>query len=238
MARGRFISNKISVSGRVNDLPVPAALLFSWMVTHLDVEGRMQGDARLVKQLVFPLKSYSPTVVEGWLKQMEESLDPETGFGLITRYEVAGRRYIWMAGFDSEQSNKGGYSWKGREQPSVLPAPPEKLLQQAKKAGLIGDREKKADIAPMFEDDPKLAVMAKCYEDGIGMITPTIADRLKEISLEYPEGWFEKAVKIACDQNVRKMSYVTSILERWKVQGHTENVKKEMADAADKYEVV
>ena len=227
MARGRFISNKISVSGRVNDLPIPAALLYTWMITHLDVEGRMQGDARLIKQQVIPLKSYSSRVVEGWLKQMEESLDLETGFGLITRYEVAGRKYIWMAGFDSEQSNKGGSVWKGREHPSVLPPPPEKLLNLASAAGLINiPTERKAKTIDAGMNNPTYAAIVNIYESNIGILTPALAGKLAEISDKYPDGWFEKAVNIACDNNVRRLSYISKILERWGEQGHTENGKQ------------
>lgn len=57
------------------------------------------------------------------------------------------------------------------------------------------------------------------YERHIGALVPFIADELRDIEAEYPAGWFEDAVKEAVENNIRKLSYVKSILRRWQVEG-------------------
>jgi DnaD/phage-associated family protein len=65
------------------------------------------------------------------------------------------------------------------------------------------------------EQTPELTVIVKCYESNIGLVTPMIADSLKEISEHFSPEWFERAVKEALNNNVRRLNYITSILERW-----------------------
>ena len=57
------------------------------------------------------------------------------------------------------------------------------------------------------------------YEGNIGMITPLIADKLKDAEREYPREWIEEAFKIAADLNKRSWRYVAAILERWTTEG-------------------
>ena len=65
----------------------------------------------------------------------------------------------------------------------------------------------------------EFSTIVNCYEQNIGLLTPSIAESLKDISAQYPCDWFPLAVKEACKANVRRLSYVTAILERWKVEG-------------------
>lgn len=57
------------------------------------------------------------------------------------------------------------------------------------------------------------------YEDNIGMITPRIADELREAEKLYPKTWIRDAIKEAVNQNKRKWSYISAILERWSSEG-------------------
>ena len=57
------------------------------------------------------------------------------------------------------------------------------------------------------------------YEDNIGMITPRIADELREAEKLYPESWIRDAIKQAVNQNKRKWSYISAILEHWSSEG-------------------
>lgn len=64
-----------------------------------------------------------------------------------------------------------------------------------------------------------LAKISSLYEENIGRLTPTIADRLKDIAEEYQPGWFEEALKEAVSLEHRNLKYIEAILERWKVEG-------------------
>jgi DnaD/phage-associated family protein len=57
------------------------------------------------------------------------------------------------------------------------------------------------------------------YEQNIGIITPLIADSLREAEETYPPAWIEDAFKIAVENNARSWRYVNAILSRWQVEG-------------------
>lgn len=63
------------------------------------------------------------------------------------------------------------------------------------------------------------------YEQNIGLLTPMIAEELKDAEKEYPSDWIEEAFKIATENNVRKWSYLRAILERWRTEGRGEDSK-------------
>ncbi len=57
------------------------------------------------------------------------------------------------------------------------------------------------------------------YEQNIGIITPMIAEELKEAEKLYPARWIEEALKEAVMLNKRSWKYVARILERWASEG-------------------
>jgi hypothetical protein len=80
-AESRLIYNSISTSERVSSLGIKGALLYTWLITHCDTQGRMQGKPKVVKHLVVPLVDEITTGdVEGALELMGEQR-------LIARYK-------------------------------------------------------------------------------------------------------------------------------------------------------
>ena len=57
------------------------------------------------------------------------------------------------------------------------------------------------------------------YEDTIGLLSPMIAERLKEAEQRYPPGWIREAFEIAALENKRSWQYVAAILARWGSEG-------------------
>ena len=57
------------------------------------------------------------------------------------------------------------------------------------------------------------------YEDNIGMMSPMIADELREAEQLYPVAWIEDAFREAVENNKRSWRYVSRILERWSQEG-------------------
>lgn len=57
------------------------------------------------------------------------------------------------------------------------------------------------------------------YEDNIGLISPLLADELREAEATYPADWIEDAFRIALENNVRKWRYIQAILEGWATRG-------------------
>jgi DnaD/phage-associated family protein len=58
-----------------------------------------------------------------------------------------------------------------------------------------------------------------CYQQNIGMITAHIKDELIEAESKYTTEWVVAAIQESTSANVRRWSYVKSILERWSVDG-------------------
>ena len=57
------------------------------------------------------------------------------------------------------------------------------------------------------------------YEDNIGILTPLLADEMKEAEEEYPWSWIEEAFRIAVGRNKRSWRYVEATLRRWATEG-------------------
>jgi len=57
------------------------------------------------------------------------------------------------------------------------------------------------------------------YEENIGMLTPMIADELREAEKVYPITWIKDAIKEAVSLNKRNWRYIAKILERWSSEG-------------------
>jgi DNA replication protein len=62
----------------------------------------------------------------------------------------------------------------------------------------------------------------RLYEENIGLLTPLIAEELKEAESVYPAEWIEDALRIAVENNARNWRYVRAILDRWKEKGRHE----------------
>ena len=59
------------------------------------------------------------------------------------------------------------------------------------------------------------------YEENIGMLTPMVADELKEIEKLYPPEWLRDAVREAALHNKRNIRYFSKILENWSTEGRS-----------------
>ena len=60
------------------------------------------------------------------------------------------------------------------------------------------------------------------YEQNIGMLTPMIADELRDAEKLYPPDWIRDAIKEAVLHNKRSIKYIAKILENWSVEGRTD----------------
>jgi hypothetical protein len=115
MADGRFISKSISESRQLSSesVSIQAALLFSWSISHLDVEGRLVGNPVLVKAKVCPLRDDIP------VSRVPAILAELVAAGLVIWYEVEGKQCLFFPGFQRQQKGLR----KRREAKSKLPAP-------------------------------------------------------------------------------------------------------------------
>jgi DNA replication protein len=69
------------------------------------------------------------------------------------------------------------------------------------------------------------------YEQNIGMLTPLIADELREAEQAYPAEWIEEAFREAVSLNKRNWKYVRAILERWRTEGRGDETGRRPGEA-------
>ncbi len=88
-AKARLLHWKISYDQRVNTLGNPwIMLLYTWLIPCQDNLGRLEGDADVIKGMVFPrLKRVKESDVEQWLQALHDH-------GLIFRYHANGGLYL------------------------------------------------------------------------------------------------------------------------------------------------
>jgi len=237
MARGRFVSKAISLDEKVDALSDDTArLLFTWLITHLDCEGRMHGDAQTVKSIVFPRRKTQVAKVEKYLKELENG-------ELIFRYFVNGNQYLCMKNFEKHQVGLR----KSQESPSQIPpnttelkrdrsvlAPAQtktkveiKTKEEVKEESVVDEliitkedvlEAYKKEIAGIREEESLSEVVEKDVEDAIRRFTAP---------------WVIDAILEAVKRNRRDWGYIGGILKNWQRFG--KDTKGKGSPDPDKY---
>lgn len=113
MAEGRMIKKVICTSKKLSALKTDTArLLYTWMLPHLDIEGRFSGDPDVIKGYVVPrVKSITAETIQGCLLDMQENK-------LILLYDVDGDVFLQFTKFEEHQTLR-----RDREAESIIPQP-------------------------------------------------------------------------------------------------------------------
>jgi len=110
MAGRRMLHNTVSTSEKVNTLDKDGIIIFVFMISHADDDGRLKGSAKSVKAVVVPMLEITESEIEKQLEEMARR-------ALIRRYAVANQQYIdfpkWL---EFQQIRKSRYK------PSLLPS--------------------------------------------------------------------------------------------------------------------
>lgn len=59
----------------------------------------------------------------------------------------------------------------------------------------------------------------RLYEQNVGVLTPLLAEELKEAQERYPAAWLEDAIREAVRSNKRSWRYIRAVLNRWATHG-------------------
>ena len=111
-------------------------------------------------------------------------------------------------------------------------------LQLAMERGVIlSSRGEGEEVYLSRELAPRKPNIFALYEENIGLLTPLIAEELKEAEKRYPQKWIEEAFREAVELNKRSWRYIARILESWASGGkesgeHRPGAKK---SGPDKY---
>jgi DNA replication protein len=68
---------------------------------------------------------------------------------------------------------------------------------------------------------PERPNIYRLFEANIDLLTPMVADALKDAEKEYPIEWIEEAIRLAAELNKHNWRYIYSILKRWEREGRS-----------------
>jgi len=112
MPEGRMLKKLISTSQKLAKLKTDSArLLYTWLLPHLDIEGRFSADPHIVKGYVVPRLKMTPRKITEYLEDMAKN-------DLIVLYEVDGDKFLQLKKFKNFQLLR-----EDRESKSQIPAP-------------------------------------------------------------------------------------------------------------------
>jgi DNA replication protein len=98
-------------------------------------------------------------------------------------------------------------------------------------AGELSLGGKKARPVAVAETAPPDIFTA--YEENIGLLTPMIADELKDAERNYPAEWIREAIREAVLHNKRSIKYIAKILETWSVEGRSDGTYQRDTEKTD-----
>jgi DNA replication protein len=79
---------------------------------------------------------------------------------------------------------------------------------------------------PAYTDTEEPPDIFSLYEQNIGMLTPMIADELRDAEQLYPQDWIRDAIKEAVALNKRSWRYIAKILENWSAEGKSDGTHR------------
>lgn len=175
-SRGRFVSRSISMNEQLAGVSFRADFFFSRCLPHLDPEGRITGNAQLLKSTVAPLRpEISAKAIPDLIKELAEAVDA-AGQSLVVWYEVRGTKVLWFPAFERQQAGLR----KDRETPSKLPAlgPGVRLLAGSSPAGV---RTYGGESPAEVEGEVEGEVEAEDQAEGEGHQAPSARELLLRI---------------------------------------------------------
>jgi len=89
-----------------------------------------------------------------------------------------------------------------------------------------GSWKPQKEAQPPIELGSPRPTLYQLYEENIGVITPMIAETLRDMEQTYPYEWIEDALRIAVENNKRNIRYAVAILERWQREGRDARKEK------------
>ena len=168
MADGRMLKKAISTSKKLAAVKTDSArLLYSWLLAHLDIEGRFSAEPDVVKGYVVPrLKSMTVTKIEKYLLDLAENK-------LILLYTANSDRYLELVKFKDFQTLR-----EGREAASIIPEPTSPVatpVELPESSGLSKDKVSKDKVS---KDKEVFDVFRKLYPGKKTGLEPVFQDSL------------------------------------------------------------
>ena len=152
MAKGRMLQNRVSKSNKLASLSSDTVrLLYTWMLSHLDINGNFYADPIMVNNIVFTRLGRSPKIIAAAL---DELADKE----LIVRYQIHGEVYLNYPDFQEKQPKLNPYKEGTPDIPNITPesrmtnagVTPTQVKRSKEKINKCSERETAKDGFELF----------------------------------------------------------------------------------------
>jgi len=80
---------------------------------------------------------------------------------------------------------------------------------------------------------PERPNIYRLYEENIGVLTPIIAEALKDAEREFPLDWIAEALQITVKANALNWKYARAVLDSWRKEGRRSHEAVERPDGKD-----
>ena len=200
----------------LRSIPVPAPV-FGPLLEQIDDLAELKCTLRVI-WLLNQKRGYPRVVTLGEL-QADRTLSnalPDDGTPVGERIE----RAVGMAVQRGTLATGTMGRQEKREQVYVLNSEPQRKMLESVTQGDVSPAAPRTTPSP--EDSRERPNVFALYEDNIGMLSPMIAEELREAEQLYPTAWLEDAIREAVTQNKRSWRYVARILERWEREGRSD----------------
>jgi DnaD/phage-associated family protein len=217
---------------RSQHTPLPN-LFFSTILPHIEDMGELKVILHIF-WLLYSQKGYprfvtykeleQDTTLRGGLKtrdsshlqSLQEALEAAVKHGLLLQVDLSAESRKEMLYFINNESNK-------------------EVVARIRSGALsLGElRPQGPEVGQMEERD-----IFSLYEQNIGMLTPLIAEELKDAERLYPAEWIRQAFREAVSREKRNWRYIGRILDRWAREGKDDGKPgrhTEKASEQDKY---
>lgn len=227
----RKLHTKILDSYDFAEMPDDFTRVF-WMllIVVVDSEGRAIDNPAWLRGHMFPLREDVQSA------QIESSIAWLSNRSMVIRYQVDGRKYLYVPKFKNYQSGTE------REAKSTLPAPLEQVVsssgasQEQVETSSLPSVSVNASVnasAYVNESEPEKSNVFREYEKEIGVITPGIGEELKDLEKDYGEGLVIDAIHEASNSNKRSAKYIIGILRNWKREGRNPSQRNDKKPEPD-----
>lgn len=100
-----------------------------------------------------------------------------------------------------------------------------------------GELDLQADVSEDLQLQVERPTIFVLYEQNIGLLTPMIAEELRDAEKHFPADWIADAFREAVSLNKRSWRYILRILERWRVEGRDGGERSQGQRALEPYNV-
>ncbi len=238
----RILKESICRSDQINRLTPFEETLFYRLIVNADDYGRFDGRIAIIKNLLFPLKDGIRA------EQIEKAINTLSSVELVERYDVAGKPFVRLTGWDRHQTVRAKKSrYPSPDAPSAHPKTDESICNHLqadaskrhqahanvpviqsvsetnpKKNNDDGESRARDPLAISDEEADRYRENLAAIEDGarrIGLpFAPGDLAMIDRLMGEYGADWVLKAIERTQDRN-RTWGVVKGILRSWRQKG-------------------